>query len=179
MAKKPFQYDRDAEEPWIPNTPRESLADRARKPAEAKALAERLVAMPAADRAGLELDDSLVAALAELERIHPKKRAARRRKLAHIASLVDAHDPDVVQSVLDAVEAGVSEREAAIEGLVRWRERLIADGAALTDFLTAYPASDRQRVRQLATAARKALGTPTEQKAARALLQAMKVGNLG
>ena len=62
-----------------------------------------------------------------------------------------------------------------LTGFYRWRTRLLQEGnEALTAFVDAFPAADPQRIRQLASRARKLEGKPAVTKAKKALLAALK-----
>ena len=54
-----------------------------------------------------------------------------------------------------------AEARYAHHEIERWRDRLIADDAALTDYICVYPTTDRAQLRALIRAARKQTDDPT------------------
>ena len=117
-------------------------------------LAERLATMPRAEVERLTLSAATRAALDETARI--KDLRARGRHWKRIANLLQREDMDAVNALLHHKEQTEREAAARHHRVERWRERLIDDAdQALTEFLDAYPETDRQHLRQLVRAARR------------------------
>ena len=76
-------------------------------------------------------------------------------------------------ATLDGASAQAIAQHAQLE---RWRERLIAEDSALTEYLDAFPDSDRQRLRQLIKQVRSASSDAARSKASRALFRTMRDG---
>ena len=110
--------------------------------------------MPRAELLRLRLSDATWAAIEETDRI--KDLRARGRHFKRIANLLQREDMHAVHVLMDQAEARERAATARHHRLERWRERLIGEGdGALTEFLDAYPQTDRQQLRALVRAARR------------------------
>ncbi|AHF04356.1 DUF615 domain-containing protein [Marichromatium gracile] len=118
-----------------------------------QALAERMVGMPRAELLRLSLSEATWAAIDETPRI--KDLRARKRHWKRIANLLEREDMDAVHALLDEADARERAASARHHQLERWRERLIAEEAALGEFIDACPQVDRQHLRHLVRAARR------------------------
>ena len=119
-------------------------------------LGEALVTLRADLLAKLGLSDKLLDALAEAKRITNFE--GRRRHMQFIGKLMRQLDEDTVtaaQAALDEQHKGSAEESLALHQAEQWRDRLIADEDALTDWLAAFPNTDVQRLRTLIRQARK------------------------
>jgi ribosome-associated protein len=119
-------------------------------------LGEALVTLRADLLAKLELSDKLLDALAEARRITNFE--GRRRHMQFIGKLMRQLD----EATVAAAEAALEEqrRPSAAETLTlhqaeQWRDRLIADDAALNDWMQLAPDTDTQQLRALVRQARK------------------------
>ena len=119
-------------------------------------LGEALVTLRADLLAKLELSDKLLDALAEARRITNYE--GRRRHMQFIGKLMRQLD----EATVAAAEAALEEqrRPSAAETLSlhqaeQWRDRLIADDAALNDWMQLAPDTDTQQLRALVRQARK------------------------
>jgi len=94
------------------------------------------------------LSEDLRAALREYQ--HIRKNEAKRRQLQYIGKLMRSEDHEGINGVFEEMDA---ERKRGIqrEHLAEaWRDRLLGDDKdAVTDFVDAYPATDRQDLRNL------------------------------
>ena len=103
-----------------------------------------------------DLPDKLIDALDEARRITNFE--GRRRQMQYIGKLMRTLDDDAIASVEAALE---EQRKPSAQETLRlhqaeqWRERLIADDGALTDWLAAEPGTDVQHLRALIRQARK------------------------
>ncbi|MFC7462962.1 ribosome biogenesis factor YjgA [Hydrogenophaga defluvii] len=121
-----------------------------------QALGEALVTLRADLLAKLGLSDKLLDALAEAKRITNFE--GRRRHMQFIGKLMRQLDEDTVtaaQAALDEQHKGSAEESLALHQAEQWRDRLIAEEDALTDWLAAFPNTDVQRLRTLIRQARK------------------------
>ena len=100
-------------------------------------LGEALVALPASRLAELDLPERLHDAVAEARRI--SKFGALRRQLQYIGRLMRDIDSSAIAARLDAWNGQSREATAHLHQLERWRERLLAEDAALTEFAAAVP----------------------------------------
>ncbi|HEX5388877.1 MAG TPA: ribosome biogenesis factor YjgA [Burkholderiaceae bacterium] len=119
-------------------------------------LGEALVTLRADLLAKLELSDKLLDALAEARRITNFE--GRRRHMQFIGKLMRQLD----EATVAAAEAALEEqrRPSAAETLTlhqaeQWRDRLIADDAALNDWMQLAPDTDTQQLRALVRQTRK------------------------
>jgi ribosome-associated protein len=84
----------------------------------------------------LDLPEKLVSALDEAKRITDF--GARRRHLQYIGKLMRQLEPETLQAAraaLDVQHQGSAEEKQALHQAEQWRDRLIADDAALTEWL--------------------------------------------
>ena len=119
-------------------------------------LGEALVTLRADLLAKLGLSDKLLDALAEAKRITNFE--GRRRHMQFIGKLMRQLDEDTVaaaQAALDEQHKGSAEESMTLHQAEQWRDRLIAEEDALTDWLAAFPDTDVQRLRTLIRQARK------------------------
>ena len=115
------------------------------------ALGERLSVLSDAQLARLPIPEDLLPHIVEVRRM--PSHGARKRQHAFLAKQMRRQDDAVLDAIRDALDAAAapSRRETArLHALEDWRERLLEDGDdALAAFIEAYPAADRQRLRQL------------------------------
>jgi len=111
-----------------------------------------------------ELSDKLIDALAEARRITNFE--GKRRQMQFIGKLMRALDEDTVAAIEAALE---EQRKPSAQETLRlhqaeqWRDRLIADDDALTDWLRQDPEADVQHLRALIRQARKDAQTTAAQ----------------
>src|SRR5262245_46877405 len=77
------------------------------------------------------------------------KHSARRRQMQYIGRLMQEVDTQPIQQKLDSWQQTSVHQTARLHQLERWRERLLADEHALTEFAQKYPTADLQRLRSL------------------------------
>jgi ribosome-associated protein len=118
-----------------------------------QALGQRLVALNAAQLASVELPEQLREAIAEAQRI--RSREARRRQLQYIGRLMREVDPEPIRAQLEVWDGRSREATAAHHRAERWREQLLADDAAFTEFARTHPRTDLQQLRACVREARK------------------------
>jgi ribosome-associated protein len=139
-----------------------------------KALTER---SPAA-LAELDLPEALAEAIAEYRRM--PSHGARRRQLQLIGKQLRDLDADAALALQEAIDTqdGVS-AQAVYEHaqLERWRDTLIDSDEALTEYLSAHPDTDRQKLRALIKRTRSATGDQQRTIAARTLFRFLRDGN--
>lgn len=115
-------------------------------------LGERLAELPPDKLAQLELPDKLATAIRDYRKF--SKWEARRRQMQYVGRLMREIDAVPIAAQLDRW-AGTS--RAAVAGfheVETWRDRLLAESAALDALLLAHPEIDRARISALADKAR-------------------------
>lgn len=123
---------------------------------ELQKLGEALLTLRADLYDKLALPDNLRDALAELRRITNFE--GRRRQLQFVGKLMRGLDEQVLQAARDSLaeqHAGSARETQALHEAERWRDALIEQEDALTDWLAKYPDTDAQQLRALVRQARK------------------------
>jgi len=110
-----------------------------------QALGVALVELPEAQLASMELAPELAQAVLEAKRI--RSHEARRRQLQFIGRLMRSLDAEPIRARLAALTGRSAQAAARHRRLEAWRERLLADDAALTEFAARYPGADLQKIR--------------------------------
>jgi ribosome-associated protein len=120
---------------------------------ELQALGAALVELSDLQLAQFALEPALREAVAEAKRI--RSHGAKKRQMQYIGRLMREVDAEPIRARLAALEGGSAQATARHRRLEAWRERLLADDAALTEFAGAYPGADLQELRTLIRNARK------------------------
>lgn len=116
-------------------------------------IGEQLVALDIKQLNELDLPEILMDALLEAKQIH--KHGARRRQMQYIGKLMRKIDVISFQEKL-AIWRNIDLQHTAHQHLIEhWRNRLLTDEKAFTDFGQKYPAADIQRLRMLVRKAHK------------------------
>ncbi|HSG87708.1 MAG TPA: ribosome biogenesis factor YjgA [Pseudomonadales bacterium] len=116
-------------------------------------LGQRITELSKGQRAALPLSEAMRRALVEFDRI--RSREARRRHLSFIGKVMRTEDIDAITETLDRSDASSAVATRELHALEAWRDRLLADDEAMAAFITAYPNSDRPRLRALVRNARR------------------------
>ncbi|GKS77668.1 DUF615 domain-containing protein [Acidovorax sp. SUPP950] len=119
-------------------------------------LGEDLLTLRADLMERLQLPEKLRDALAEARRITNFE--GKRRQMQYVGKIMRQLDPAAVaaaQAALDEQHNGSAAEKLALHASERWRDRLIADDAALPDWLERFPRTDTQQIRALIRQARK------------------------
>lgn len=119
---------------------------------ELQELGETLTTMSKDKLDQLDLPESLRDALEELGRVG--KHEATRRHMQFIGKLMRDIDPEPIRAQIDRWEMGTRANKAAFKASERWRDRLIAEPDALTEFATQQPEIDREALNELLKRAR-------------------------
>jgi ribosome-associated protein len=139
---------------------------------ELQALGEALAALPEGQLKSMGLQADLLEALLEAKRITSHE--AKRRQLQYIGKLMRKVDPEPIRGRLAEVEGHSAQANARHRRLEAWRERLIGDDEALTEFAAAFPGADLQALRTLIRNTRKEQKEGKPPRAYRELFRVLK-----
>lgn len=137
-----------------------------------KKLGAKLVEMPAATLAKLELDERLVEAI---EFARTLQREAKRRQLQFIGKLLRKMDADPIYQAIAQLENQHNQQQLLLRKLEITRDQLVTKGDdALSEVLADFPAVDRQHLRHLIRLAQKEREQNKPPKAYREIYQYLK-----
>jgi len=139
---------------------------------ELQALGVALVELPETQLKTMALADDLLQAVLEAKRI--KSHEARRRQMQYIGRLMRDIDAAAIRGRLGEIEGSSAQATAAHRRLETWRERLLADDEALTDFAAQHPGADLQTLRTLIRNSRKQLQEGNRTRAYRELFRLIR-----
>ena len=145
MQKEPEYDDTEAIEP--------SKTQRKKDMHALQAIGEQLVELDTKKLAEFDLPEILVDAITLARPM--QKHGARRRQLQYIGRLMREVDASPIQQKLDSWQQNSKHQTARLHQLERWRDRLLSDEHALTEFAKQYPQADLQRLRLLIRNAQK------------------------
>ncbi|MFC0129466.1 ribosome biogenesis factor YjgA [Ralstonia solanacearum] len=157
-----------------PDTPK-SKSQRKREVTALQDLGAALEALPKDRLAKVPLPEPLADALREARRITSHE--GKRRQMQYIGKLMRALTDDDIEAIrrVLATFVGASKAETArLHAIERWRDRLIADDGAITEFIAAHPDTDVQALRTLVRNARKETQQSKPPKSSRELFQIVK-----
>jgi ribosome-associated protein len=120
---------------------------------ELQALGVALVALSESQLQDMSLETRLHEAVLAAKRITSHE--ARRRQMQYIGRLMRDADAEPIRARLAAIEGHSAQAAAHHRRLEAWRERLMTDDEALTEFVAAHPGADLQELRALLRNARK------------------------
>lgn len=139
---------------------------------ELRDLGKELTELGKDQLAQLDIPDGLRDAIREMKNIN--KFGAQRRQLQYIGKLMREVDPAPIVARLDAWKGKSQLHVAYAHQLERWRDRLLENDQALTDFLATHPGCDVQRLRTLIRNAHKEKAANRPPKSFREIYQALK-----
>ena len=140
---------------------------------ELQKLGEELVTLSAAARARVPLDDELKDALQLADKLS-NKREALRRHIQFIGRLMRTRDLEPIEQALAVLRNTNQAATRQFHKVEHWRDRLLAEQDALTEFIAAYPDVDVQQLRQLIRNAKKEQEKQQPPKYFRELFQLIK-----
>ncbi|TDU28682.1 ribosome-associated protein [Panacagrimonas perspica] len=120
-------------------------------------LGTELLKLSAAQLDGIPMDPKVRAALREHGRM--PTREAKRRHMQYLGKLLREGESEPLRVALHQIRAGETRLLAEAE---QWRERLLADDAALTDWIKAHPQAEVQPLRVLVRNARREIAAAQE-----------------
>lgn len=125
-----------------------SKSQRKREMHDLQDLGKELVALNAQQLAKIPLEESLLNAILEAQRI--TSHGALKRQLQYIGRLMRDYDPVPIQAALATLQSQHQQGIGQLHRIERYRDALVAQGdAALTEVLETFPQADRQHLRQL------------------------------
>ena len=139
---------------------------------ELQTLGATLIGLPAVQLDALGLPAELLAAVREAQRITSHE--ARRRQVQFIGKVMRRIDPEPVRAAVAAITDQSATARARQKRLERWRERLIADDAALTEFAGEHAGADLQGMRTLIRNARREIAESKPPRAQRELFRVLR-----
>jgi ribosome-associated protein len=146
----------DAREPDDNGYDRPSKSQLKREMHALQELGEALIALPKDALKKMPMPEDLGDAVREARRITDHE--GKRRQLQYVGKLMRSLTEDEIAALRTALEThrGVNKSETArLHWIERTRERLLADDAALTEFIREHPGVDPQEGRTLIRNARK------------------------
>jgi len=149
-----------------------SKTQKKREVEELQKLGASLVELPATQLDALELPEELLLAVREAQRI--KSHEGRRRQLQFIGKVMRSIDPAPVRAALAARDGRSAAARVEQRALEQWRERLIGDDAALTEFAERFPQAEMEQIRALIRSARHELAQGRPPRAQRELFRALR-----
>jgi ribosome-associated protein len=120
---------------------------------EKQALGEALLTLRADLMARLDLPDKLRDAIADAKKITNFE--GKRRQMQFIGKLMRPLDPEPIREAINEQLNGSADLTLALHLAEQWRDKLIADDAALGTWLEEHPETDSQQLRALIRQARK------------------------
>jgi ribosome-associated protein len=149
-----------------------SKTRRKREMHELQALGAALARLSEPQLESIELPEELREALLEAKRITSHE--AKRRQMQYVGRLMRGLDPEPIRARLGEIEGSSARATAHHRRLESWRERLLADDEALTEFAADHPGTNLQALRTLIRNARKESGAGKPPRAYRELFRALK-----
>lgn len=116
-----------------------------------------LLELPADRFARIEMDERLREAFQELQRI--TNLSARKRQASYIGKLLRDEDSAAFRKLLADYQHGKEQAARGFPEIARWRDRLLSDDGAITEWFSRYPTGDTRPLRTLVRHARKEQAT--------------------
>ena len=139
---------------------------------ELQALGAALVALAPAQLEAIALPEELAQAVRAAQRIASHE--ARRRQIQYIGRLMRALDPEPVRAALAEIDGRSAVARARQHRVEHWRERLVGDDAALTEYARTHPGADLQALRALIRNARREILETRVPRAQRELFRVLR-----
>lgn len=137
-----YDYDAEEEQDFGP-----SKSELKRQMLALQEVGKSLLELTATQIKTLKLDEELLDALAEYKRI--KSHEARRRQLQRIGKLMRSRDSDSIKAAMGIYDSSSAVHNQHFQNLEYWRDRLIADDAAVAEFFELWPDCEIQLLRQM------------------------------
>ena len=156
-----------------PDAPEEvSKSERKRQAHRIQALGKRLTELKPAHLRELDLPDRLLSSILDYQRFPSHE--ARRRQLQFIGRLMRDLDVEPIVAALDRLQGQSAQAQYEFHQIELWRERLLADATALTEFMAEHPQMDAQQLRHHIAQVHKARDEQQQRTASRALFRYLR-----
>ncbi|WP_422015135.1 ribosome biogenesis factor YjgA [Roseateles sp.] len=129
-------------------------------------LGEDLLNLPESRWEPLALPEILYDALRHAKKITNFE--GKRRQMQYIGKLMRKIDPEPIREAVAAFKLGHAQDSLRLHQSERWREQLLANDAALQEFINEHVDVDIQQLRNLVRAARKDAANEPEKRSGRA-----------
>ena len=149
-----------------------SRTQRKREALHLQNIGKRLVELDAGDLATVPVTPELEEAIALWRRI--RSHEARRRQLQFIGKLMRRIDLEPIEAALARIDGSSAEARYVFHQLEAWRDRLIDESNALTEYLDAHPHADRQALRHQIARVRKAIDEDQRRAQSKALFRLLR-----
>jgi ribosome-associated protein len=149
-----------------------SKSERKRQALRLQTLGRELTELNPQQLAGLPLPEKLAHSILDYQRFTSHE--ARRRQLQYIGRLMRDFDTTELDAALADLRGASSDARYRLHLAERWRDRLLGEPAAVTEFFAEFPEADRQAVRRSVTRAQQATGDTARKTAARALFRLIR-----
>jgi ribosome-associated protein len=153
----------------------DSRISKTRRKNEMNALQDLGVELVKLSRERLEkmgLPERLFIELLEAQRLTAN--GAIRRQMQFIGKLMRDVEAEPIAAQLAAIKGESAPAKAEFHALERWRERLLEDDAALSEWLALHPGADLQQMRQLIRNAHKEAAESKPPKSSRQLFRLLR-----
>lgn len=166
------QQDDDAEQGTISKTARKHAAE------HLQALGQQLATLSSTQLQRLALAAPLLKAIQDYQRF--PSREAKRRQLQYVGRIMRDLLPDEdirsIEAQLDDLRGLSAQAQQQFQLVEHWRHELLTDNNAVTRFISAYPQTERQQLRQLVKNARRhaADADPQQKSTARTLFRFLR-----
>ncbi len=135
-------------------------------------LGVRLSELPKDKLLKLNLRDDILTAVLETKKITAN--GAIRRQRQYLGRLMREIDTAPITEQLARWEGKHTAENAYFHGLERWRDRLISDSQALSEFIALYPNAEIQQLRTLIRNAQKELAASKPPKSSREIFKLLR-----
>ena len=149
-----------------------SKTERKRQALYLQNLGKRLTEVKPDELATFSLTPKILDAIANYLRF--KSHEARRRQLQYIGKLMRGIDLETLQHDMEAIDNASAATNLHFHRLEQWRDRLLSEPDALTEYLHAHPQAPRQALRHQLQRVAKAKDEAQRKSAARALFRLLK-----
>lgn len=149
-----------------------SKTQRKRRAHDLQNTGKRLVELGPADLAKVPMPRELTEAIEVWK--HIRSHEAQRRQLQFIGRIMRRIDLEPINEALDKIDGHSAAARYEFHQLEQWRERLIHEPSALTEYLATHTHVDRQRLRHQLDRVRKAPDEDARKVEARALFRLLR-----
>lgn len=122
----------------------------------------------------MALPDVIRSAVLECQRINAH--GARRRQLQYLGKLMRKTESEPIALQLAEIRGESAAAKARFHALERWRDRLLREDEALSEWLDTHPGSDAQHLRTLIRNARREAEAGKPPKSSRELFRLIRTG---